>query len=226
MTKILLVEDNKELCESLRDWLEREYAVDIVNDGLEGQELLGTYTYDVLVLDWDLPSMSGIDLCCHYRKRGGQAPIIMLTGKDQLNEKMRGFESGADDYLTKPFQISELLVRIKALLRRSGSKWAALDVLIAGAISLDNKSKRVVVDGNETKLQPAEFSLLQFFMLHPNETFSAEQLIDRLWSSSEEVSLDAIYTTMTRMRKKLTSKSGCPLETVRGFGYRLNMPKD
>jgi len=223
VAKILLVEDDGDLAKTIADFLGREkHNVEIVHDGLDGAEMLKFDSFDVLVLDWDLPGLSGVELLARYRAAGGKAPTIMLTGRQKMDEKEEGFESGADDYLTKPFSLRELSARIRALLRRPTQLLS--NVLTVRDISLDPEKHRVTKGGAEVKLTPKDFSLLEFFMRHPDELFAVETIVSRVWLQDEEASPDALRVAIRRLRKAFgeTGEAGeSVIENVSRMGYRL-----
>ena len=162
----------------------------------------------------------GVEICKHFRETGGKTPILLLTAKSQITDKETGLDAGADDYLTKPFHLKELSARVRALLRRqiqSGNS-----TLKAGNVVVDTLSHKVTVGGNEVHLVPKEYSLLEFFLRHPNQVFSAEALIDRVWTSDTLASAETIRTYIKLLRKKLGNdeKAGL-IKTVHGVGYKL-----
>lgn len=223
MTKLLLVEDEKDFAFAVKDWLGGQgYLVDLAHSGPEAVGCLRAGEYDLIILDWNLPGLSGIDVCKSFRGQGGRTPVIMLTGNRALDEKETGFDSGADDYLTKPFHMRELSMRVKALLRRSSP--AADDVLTVRDIALQPDEHRVMRNGVEVNLLPKEFSLLEFFIRNPGKVFSAEALIQRVWATESDASPDTIRSYITRLRQKLsTDDNERPLiVTVHGVGYRLD----
>jgi len=224
MAKILIVEDDLSLASMICDWLRFEHhLVEPVDNGDNALELMRSYTYDVVILDWAIPGLSGIEVCQQFRAMGGTTPILLLTGKGAIEDKEVGFNSGADDYLTKPFQAKELSMRVRALLRRSTA--VTSDVLKAGNITLNAKDYRVTKNETQLQLAPREFALLEFFMRHPNEVFSPEALLDRVWASDSEASRDTVRVCITRLRHKLGTDSGTPLiQTVFGVGYKLELP--
>lgn len=223
MAKILIIEDDNPLAENIAQWLSSDqHSVDIINDGGEAIEHLKYYNYDIIILDWELPSLAGVEVCSLYRSTGGSTPILMLTGKSELDDKELGLDSGADDYLTKPFKMRELSARIRALLRRSSGQTS--NVLKAGAICMNLASRSVTINDNEIRLLPKEFALLEFFILHPNEVFSSEALVERVWKSTSDVSPDAVRTYITRLRAKIDLKGEKSLlENVHGVGYKLRI---
>lgn len=223
MAKILLVDDDLELSKMVFEWLTFEHhQVEMVHDGGKALDLLRFGNFDVVILDWDLPGMTGIEICSTYRGEGGQAPIIMLTAKSSISSKTEGLDSGSDDYLTKPFNMKELSSRVRALLRRSSSSTS--DLLRAQDFVLDPVKYIVTKGGTEVHLPRREFSLLEFLMRHPDEVFSAEALMQRVWSTDSEASIDAIRTCMRRLRQKIGDDDSRPvplIQTVHGIGYRL-----
>ncbi|MBX9692804.1 MAG: response regulator transcription factor [Cyanobacteria bacterium] len=222
MAKILIVEDNPELsdniCESL---MAQQHNVDCCADGVSALGYLKSYEYDVIVLDWTLPKMSGIELLKQFRAQGGVTPVIMLTGRREIDDKEHGFEAGADDYLTKPFELRELAVRVRSLIRRASSSTPSDELKIADVI-LDRQSKRVSKDGTELKLMPKDFAILELLMTYPNKVFSAEALIDRIWSASSDASPEVVRKHINRIRSKIDSDGKESLiRTVHGVGYSL-----
>jgi two-component system OmpR family response regulator len=219
--KILVVEDDRELVEILRVCLKNEgYNVDIVEDGESGLYQLSCYPYDAAILDWNLPLMSGPAICQGYRNSGGQAPILMLTGMSNIVNKEQGFEAGADDYLTKPFDTRELMIRLRALLKRPPQRLQ--NILKLSDLAFDPISRVVRKSGEELHLLPKELALLEFLLRHPDEPFSAEALLDRIWPSVSDVSTELIEVHISRLRKKIDSP-GMPslIQTVHGVGYKL-----
>lgn len=221
MAKILVVDDDKTLCEFVSDGLEFDgHSVEVSHNGEDALTRLSLSSYDTIVLDLDLPHVTGIDICKRLRKDNVTIPIIMLTGRDTTDDKLTGLDSGADDYLTKPFEIKELRARVRALLRRSSG--STTDVLTVGDMVLDPIQYQVTVRGQEVKLLPKEFQLLQFMMRHPGRVFSHEALLSQVWSLESEATDEAIRSCMKRLRKKLEDAASEPLiETVHRVGYRL-----
>src|SRR6185437_10357416 len=186
MAKLLLVEDNQELADTIRQWLERDnHVVDVASDGLQGEDFMNRFDFDLIILDWKLPHKTGLELCQHYRATGKGAPILMLTGKGDINDKLAGFESGVDDYLTKPFLTPELLARVKALLKRP--RLFSGTVLQVGALTLDVSKRLVSSGGREIMLQRQEFALLEYMMRHPDQVISTASLLNGGWDSDTEV---------------------------------------
>jgi DNA-binding response OmpR family regulator len=220
MAKILIMEDDTALAETVEEWLTVEdHLVDIAHDGQEALARIEAFSYDLFILDWEVPEINGVDLCSKLRSRGIASPILMLTGKTAIDDKTTGFGVGVDDYLTKPFHPQELIVRIQALLRRPPQLVA--DTLISADIKLDCKTKQASRDGKNLGLQPMEYTLLEFFVKHPDQPFTAEALLSRLWHSDAEVSSQSVYTCLARLRKKIEKDGICPISTIRGVGYML-----
>lgn len=218
MAKILLVEDEKDLAQQLKDWFQREqHTIDVVYTGQDALNYLKVSKYDLVILDWMLPLVSGLEVLQNMRSRNNRTPVIMLTAKDSEDEKEKGLDSGADDYVTKPFSLRELSARTRAALRRSSQ--AAKTVLTAGDVELDPVSRTVSKANVELHLEPKEFNLLEFFMRHPQQVFSADALIDRVWPSDTLVSTDAIRTYIKILRKKLDNEKA--IQNVRGVGYKF-----
>lgn len=222
VAKILVVEDDQGLARMVREWLTFErHLVETSGDGREGLEKLCSFQYDLVVLDWDLPQISGVEICRQFRSRGGNTPILMLTGKDAISDKESGFSAGADDYLTKPFHMKELSLRLKALLRRASP--SASDTLKAGDLELDTQQHKVTRAGQEVQLLPKEFALLEFLMRHPGQVFSAEALLIRVWASEVDTSVDAVSTCIKRLRKKIDVEGkDSAVRTIHGVGYKLD----
>jgi DNA-binding response OmpR family regulator len=222
--KILLVEDEPDFSILIGEWLRSDHhVVEVVESGEEATDRLKFYKYDIVILDWMLPGISGLDVCKNYRSAGGTTPILLLTAKKHVDEKEQGLDAGADDYLTKPFEMKELSARIRALLRRpsvfSGS------ILQVGFLCLEPTAFKVTRHGEEIPLLPKEFALLEFMMRHPNQVFSAEALLDRVWASDSEASPETIRTYIKRLRKKIDLEGQQSiLSTVHGVGYKLEVP--
>lgn len=224
MAKILLVEDEPDISVIISEWLKNEHhVVELVETGDDALDRLKFYKFDIVILDWMLPGLSGIEVCKAYRAAGGMTPILLLTAKKHVDEKEQGLDAGADDYLTKPFEMKELSARIRALLRRPSAFSGS--VLQVGDLQLEPNTFKVTRNGAEISLLPKEFALLEFMMRHPNQVFSAEALLDRVWSSDSEASPETIRTYIKRLRKKIDIE-GQPsiLSTVHGVGYKLDQP--
>jgi DNA-binding response OmpR family regulator len=225
VTKILLVEDDKDLAVIINEWLTgQKFSLEVSHDGREGYEYLQQGHYDVAILDWDLPGISGLEICRRHRDANGLTPILMLTGKDHIIEKEQGFDAGADDYLTKPFNMRELSARLKALSRRPPT--TVTHLLKAGVLELDPIKHKIFKAGKEIHLLPKDFSLLEFLMRHPEEVFSSEVLLQNVWNFDTEASPDAVRTSVKRLRKMIDSsddEQSSMIENVRRLGYRLKL---
>lgn len=222
MAKILVVEDEKDLLNILKMSLEAQgHKVDVSVDGTDAIEKLEHFKFDLVILDWQLPGKSGIDVLSHFRNGGGQTPILMLTGRNQATDKAEGLDTGADDYLTKPFDERELDARVRALLRRPHTFTGS--VLAMGDITAEQDTRRVYKSGKEVILLPLEYNLLEFLLKHRGQTFSAEALLDRVWKTGTEVSEDAVRTVVKTLRRKIANKDGSSIiHTVYGVGYRAS----
>lgn len=223
MAKILIIEDDEKFLESLIRVLKFDgHVVEFATDGISGQERLRAFQYDLLILDWQLPGISGPEICQGFRNCGGITPIIMLTGKSMGTDKSTGLDSGADDYITKPFEPVELSARIRAVLRRPP---AILGVTLSwGDLKVDTRTRRVTRQNEEIGLQPMEYALLEFFLRHPDQVFSTEGLLERCWDSEKDVGINSTYTCIRRIRKKLDVGEASIIETVHSLGYRLGKP--
>lgn len=218
--RILLVEDDNLLGDGLRAGLAQNgFAVDWVRDGEAGDQALKTTSYDAVVLDLGLPRLSGMELLQRLRGRKDDVPVLILTARDQVDDRVRGLDAGADDYLVKPFDLAELAARLRALLRRRHG--SAVPVLKVGAITLDPAAHRVEFAGREVAVSAREFALLQELMLHAGRVLSRAQLEERLYGWGEEVESNAIEVHVHHLRRKLAPEV---IRTVRGVGYL--MPRD
>lgn len=219
--KILVVEDNKNLAESLKTALTQEnYAVDLVFDGEAAvRYLLARPTgYDLIILDVMLPGKNGLEVCHEARANKVVTPLLMLTARDTTNDKILGLDAGADDYLAKPFALEELLARVRALLRRP--REAAPTILELGHIRLDSRTKKVTVLNKPISLTFREFSILEYFLRHPNQVLSRDQILSHVWEFSFDGLSNVVDVHMKNLRKKLGTY-GDSLQTLRGMGYRL-----
>lgn len=224
--RILLVEDNRRLSESLRLTLEEDgYAVDTAYDGLDGEEMGLISSYDIIILDIMLPGKDGLEVCRELRDRRVSTPILMLTARDALDDRVRGLDSGADDYLVKPFEVDELRARIRALLRReSSSKSGSLQV---ADLVLDPATHTVRRGDQPIELTAKEFSLLEYLMRHPNHLITRAMAEEHLWSYDHVIASNVVDVYIRRLRLKIDDPSEVKLlETLRGAGYRLRVPEE
>ena len=221
--RILLVEDDKKASRVLKKGLEEEgFVVDPALSGDEGEYLAAINEYDLIVLDWLLPGKEGIQVCRDLRTRGLSTPILMLTAKDALGDRVAGLNTGADDYLTKPFAFSELLARIRALLRRAASVRPPL--LRVADLSLDPMSHRVMRGGVAVNLTAKEFAILEFLMRHAGDVVSRTRLGEHVWEAEHDTLTNLVDVHVSHLRKKIDQHAAAPLiHTVRGRGYRLGV---
>lgn len=221
---VLIAEDESAVSELLQYNLKREdYDVAIANDGEEALLMIEERAPDLLLLDWMLPKVSGIEICRRVRSGGvnPNLPIIMLTARGEESDRIRGLDTGADDYVTKPFSTTELMARVRAVLRRIRPGLRD-DKVIVGDIEIDRVEHRVMRNGNDIHLGPTEFRLLDYFMQHPGRVFSREQLLDTVWGSDVYVELRTVDVHVGRLRKALRQAGGDdPIRTVRSAGYAL-----
>lgn len=221
MAKILLVEEDTQLAKKLSDWLSSEnHSVDVVNDGTEALRRLEDYKFDLVILSADLPQLSGIEVCKKYREAGGNSRIMMTSQKATSDRRITALDTGADDFMAKPFDMAEASAHVRALLRRPMPLTG--DFVQVGDLMLETATFRVLKNGREINLVPKEFALLEFLMRHPNRVYSSEALISRVWPTDSEASPDTVRTHITRLRKKLDgdTESGM-LKTIHGLGYKL-----
>src|SRR5689334_20974339 len=223
---VLLVEDDPRLQRVLRRLLEDDrHVVEVAPDGRTALELAeATAGIETVILDLGLPDMSGLDVARRLRKDGRELTILMLTARDTLADRVTGLDSGADDYLVKPFAYEELSARLRALGRRSTPTVVRRDArLVNGPIELDEGLRRVTVDGRDVNLSPREFALLECLLRHPGRVMSRDQLLDQAWPFGVAVTLNAVDAYIHYLREKLGAASD-RIETVRGMGYRMRSP--
>jgi len=219
--RVLVVEDDTRMSRLLKRGLEEEgHAVDLAGDGPEGLWLATENPYAAIVLDVMLPGFDGFELCRKLRAAGIWVPVLMLTARDAVNDRVRGLDAGADDYMVKPFSLLELAARLRALVRRDDR---ARPVLLAeGDLKLDPASKRAWRGGAELQLSPKEFSLLELFLRHPGTVLTRSQILDAAWDFAYDGTSNVVDQYVTYLRKKIDVPFGRhDLETVRGMGYRL-----
>ena len=225
VTRVLIVEDEESLTLLLRYNLEAEgYAVDSVSRGDEAEIRLREQVPDLVLLDWMLPGLSGIELCRRIRARREteRLPVIMLTARGEEGDRVRGLATGADDYVTKPFSVPELLARVRALLRRAKPGHVA-GRLTLGDIELDRETHRVRRAGRELHLGPTEFKLLEFLMRSPGRVFNREQLLDGVWGHEVYIDERTVDVHIGRLRRALNeTRKPDPIRTVRGAGYSFD----
>ena len=218
--RVLVVEDDPELSRQLKAALtEAGYAVDHSADGEEGHFLGDTEPYDAIVLDLGLPELDGVSVLKKWRQAGKTVPVLILTARGQWGEKVSGFDAGADDYVTKPFHMEEVLARLRALIRRSAGH--ASSELVCGPVRVDTSSGKVSVDGNPVKLTAQELRLLTYLMHHQGKVVSRTEITEHIYDQDFDLDSNTIEVFVGRLRKKL----GVPvIQTKRGLGYQLVAP--
>lgn len=216
--KVLVVEDNLKLSSFLdRALVEEGYVVDVVADGEAALASLAKSTYDLVLLDWMLPGIDGVDVCRAIRQRGLGVPVLMLTARAEISERIAGLDAGADDYLAKPFDLGELLARARALTRRG----TAADVTLRiGALTIDRLARRATIDGRPLDLTPREFTLLSFLARESDRVVPRTELLRRVWETSFDPGSNVVDAHIKNLREKLGAAARM-IETVRGVGYRL-----
>ena len=224
--RILCVEDEPEVAAAVRAALIADgHAVDVVADGTEALEWAAAYPYDLVILDLIMPGLDGLEVCRRLRRSGGGMPILMFTALDQVEDRVRGLDSGADDYLPKPFAMAELLARVRALLRRDTPGREA--TIRVEDLELDPASLAVHRGTRPIKLTAKEFALLSLLARHPGQLFSRDRLIDALWDADFDAESNIVEVYIHSLRRKVDAgrRDGL-IETVRGAGYRLRAPSD
>lgn len=223
--RILLVDDEVEMVDPLSRILTREgYFVDVAYDGHQGQQLAEHNHYDLLILDWMLPHCSGLEICQHLRAQGNTSPVLFLTAKDTVDDRVQGLDAGADDYLVKPFELRELLARVRALLRRPSALEPIGKRLKVDDLELDLDNQLAYRTGREIELSEKEAQLLEYLMRHPNQLLSHEQIYQYLWGESEQPTSNALAAQIRLLRRKI-ELAGEPslISTVYGKGYRFGV---
>ena len=215
--RLLVIEDEHKIANSIKKGLEQEsFAVDVAFTGSQGFDLASTEEYDLIVLDLLLPGMNGIEICNKLRGQQIHTPILMLTAKGQVEDKVTGLNAGADDYLTKPFAFEELLARIRALTRRPTNNLGA--ILSTGDLTLNTLTYEVKRGNKNIPLSSKEYALLEYLMRHPNQILTKEQIISHIWDYEADVLPNTVEVYIGYLRKKVRDDL---IHTVRGFGYKL-----
>lgn len=223
--RICIVDDDVQLSKALKIHLQdKGYAVDVFNDSVKGQKHLqmNHIDYNLIILDWMMPEITGLDICINLRKNSVFTPILMLTAVNKIDNKVISLDAGTDDYITKPFQIDELFARVRALLRRP--KEGNPTTLTIGDISLNASTHKVTVDGKEVLLTLKEFAILEYLMLHYNQVIGRDMLLDNVWDTGFVSFSNIIDVRMNGLRNKL-GPMGRFIKTVRGVGYKLEYKK-
>jgi len=224
MAHILIVEDEKEMREGLKDNLEYEgYSIDLAEDGKQGLEKIKNNKYDLIILDVMMPFMSGFDVCKECRSIGVKTPIIMLTAKGEEIDKVLGLEFGADDYVTKPFGLRELLARIKAILRRIPQISNSEKIIKIGKIVIDFSKYEVTENNEPIAMTHKEFEILKYFWINKNKTVTREDLFNEIWGYDEMTTTRTIDNFILKLRQKIEINPNHPkyILTVHGIGYKL-----
>ena len=215
--RVLLVEDDRMIGEAMKQSLkDAAYAVDWVRDGQTAMTTLESQEYGVLLLDLGLPGKDGLEVLRLLRTRGTLTPVVIITARDALEDRIRGLDGGADDYVLKPFEMSELLARMRAVVRRRAG--VAAPLLVSGTLSLDPATREASIDGKSTRLSAREFALLQALMVRPGAILSRSELEDRIYGWNEEVESNAVEFLIHALRKKLGGNS---VKNVRGVGWMV-----
>lgn len=220
--KILVAEDDRKLAQFLKRVLVEEgYVADVCSTGPDALQQAGSGLYDLLILDWMLPGVDGLEVCRRLRSQGASVPVLMLTARAEVRERVLGLNAGADDYVGKPFEVTELLARVQALLRRAAGH-AQLSV---GPLVLDQVQHRVSVDGRTIELTQREFALLLHLVHQRERVVSRSELLSSVWSTGFDTESNVVEVHMSRLRNKLGSYAYM-IDTVRGRGYRLRTEPD
>ncbi|HUF80455.1 MAG TPA: response regulator [Burkholderiales bacterium] len=220
--RILIVEDDPVLADGLtRSLRAADYAIDCVGDGAEADHVLNAQHYDLVILDLGLPKLDGFEVLRRMRRRGSRVPVLVLTARDALEDRVKGLDLGADDYLAKPFDLPELEARLRALIRRGQSGGGS--IIEHGALTLDTAGRRVTLNGQPLELSARELGVLEVLMLRSGRVVNKEQLAEQLYGWDEEVGANAIEVYVHRLRRKL-EPAGVSIRTIRGLGYLLEKP--
>lgn len=217
--RILVVEDDPNLNKQVKNALEDNgYSVDIALDGEEGHFLGDTEPYDAVILDLGLPKIDGLTVLENWRKENKKFPVLILTARDRWSEKVNGFDAGADDYVTKPFQMEELLARLRALIRRSAGH--ATSDIECGPLKIDTKLNKVFINGTKLKLTSHEYKIIEYFLHHQDKVISRTELTEHIYDQDFDRDSNTIEVFIGRLRKKIGNNM---IKTERGYGYRLSL---
>ncbi|MBR4459341.1 MAG: response regulator transcription factor [Clostridia bacterium] len=223
--RILFADDDPDLCRAVKVLLEHEgYDVEIADNGADALDLAQSGEYDVMILDWMMPEMSGLAVLKELRKNGVHTPCLMLTARSEVEDRVAGLDSGADDYLSKPFNTKELLARLRAIIRRH--EVYAPDVIRFGDLELDRGSMDLRCGGESIRLGNKAYRLMEMLMENPHRVFTIDQVINRVWGWNNDTELNLLWVTVSQLRKKLASLgSSAEITAVRGVGYSLEKGK-
>lgn len=220
--RLLVVEDDRSLADALRRGLTQEgHVVDVVHDGEEGLFVAETGVHDAVILDVMLPKLDGMTVAQRLREEGSHIPVLMLTARDALPDRLSGFNAGADDYLTKPFAFEELLARLRAITRRGGQP-VAEERLVVGDLVMDTRAREVTRAGKVIDLPPREYALLEYLMRHPGQALSRTMILERVWEYGFDSFANVVDAAILRLRRMVDEGYDQQLiQTVRGVGYRI-----
>lgn len=221
MAKVLVVEDHLEQADNLARWLTAQaHTVDVVNCGEDALHLFATYAYELLILDWQLPGLSGVEVLQRYRSQGGKAVVLMLTGRSDVPSRAEGLDAGADDYLPKPYDLRELAARVRSLLRRPAD--TLIETVGCRGIVLHTGTRTAIFnDDQRVELSPREFAVLEYLLRHPNRIFSSKALLDLVWPVETAMSEDTVRSIMRNLRRKLAVSGREIIKTVQSSGYMI-----
>lgn len=223
--KILVVEDEKDLRDILKERLQKYYSVDACGDGEEALDYFRVYTYDIVILDIMLPKLDGISVLRRIRDSGSDVPVLLLTAKSGIEDRVAGLDAGADDYLVKPFAFDELLARLRVMSRRNTKQTS--HILTAGGLEMDTRAKTVMRDGKPITLSSKEYMLLEYLMYHQNIPLTRNQLEQQAWDERFEGGSNIVDVYIRYLRKKIDDGYDIKMiKTVRGVGYCLEVAKD
>ena len=221
--KMLIVEDDRLLADSIADYLKDTFSVDVAHDGEEGLYEAEKDIYDLILLDIMMPEMNGYEVLKHLRKQGITTPVIMITAKDGLDDKVKGLKLGADDYIVKPFFREELLARIEAVLRRSG-RLTDIATIKYKDLTLERKAKRIFLKDKEIFLQGKQYDLLEYLISNKDTILTKEQIFDRIWGFDSDTMVSVVEVYVSNLRKALKNYGyTLPIKTVRGLGYMFSV---
>ncbi len=223
--RLLIAEDERDLAEALKAFFEKnQFAADTVGDGISAYDYASTGEYDALILDIMMPKMDGVEVLKKLRREGIKTPVMMLTAKGQKEDRITGFDAGADDYLPKPFEPDELISRVRAMLRRSENYLPT--AVTFGDLVLDSGSGTLECGGNRIRLSAKEFLIAELFMRSPNTVFSAERIMEKVWGWDSDSEINVVWVNISNLRKKIRSiGSHVTIEANRGMGYVLSVEK-
>ncbi len=219
--RLLFAEDDRDIAKAVQTLLQRSgYSVDTVFNGQDAVEYIEAGEYDGVILDWMMPKLSGIEVLAHMRSRGYSTPVLMLTARDAVDDRVEGLDTGADDYLSKPFATSELLARIRAMLRRKEDY--KHDVIRFSDIELDKSAMSIKCGGQSVRLNNKAFQLMEMLVEHPGAVLSINQIMERIWGWDSDSEINVVWVNISFLRKKLSELGAhAKIKAVRGVGYSL-----